>query len=99
MYDFVETERPPKNRRRLGDPDLDWDGPLENALLKTLETKKAIRVPLYMFHSSPAKGRLWKDGYEVKHRVLRPDCMYVAAWLEVGLRRLANLPRSYVEGP
>lgn len=81
-FAFDEIDRPERNRRKLGDPELDWDADLEAALLKTLETKRAIKVPLFMFHSSPVKGRLWQAGYDVKHRVLRPACFYVATWLE-----------------
>ena len=81
-YLFEEIDRPARCRRKLGDPELDWDAPLEAALLETLKTKKAIMVPLHMFHSSPAKGRLWSKGYEVKHRVIRPACLYVATWIE-----------------
>lgn len=81
MTTFPEIVRPPKNRRRLADPELDaWDADLEEALLGTLYSTRAIQVPLAMFHSSPAKGRLWKRGYRVLHRVT-PDRQYAAAWV------------------
>ena len=77
---FRECERPPKNRRHITDTDLDWDQELEDALRGTLVSGKAIVVALSHFHSSPAKGRLWKEGFRVTHRVL-PDRETVAAWL------------------
>jgi hypothetical protein len=79
---FSIIDRPPINRRRLGDIELEeMDSELEKALLATLGTGKAIRVPLWRFHSSPAKGRIWKRGLSVRHRVL-PDRRSVAAWVE-----------------
>ena len=80
---FEEIERPPRNRRHISDTDLDWDTDIETALLGTLASKKAVAIPLHRFHSSPAKGRLWKAGYHVAHRVL-PSRSTVAAWLEGG---------------
>lgn len=74
-------QRPPRNRRQLGDPDLDWDLDLEDALFSTLDTDKSRRVELSVFHSSPCKGRLWSLGFKVHHRVL-PDKQWVAAWIE-----------------
>lgn len=78
---FEEIERPEKCRRHISDEDMCWDTELEAALLKTIETKKAIVLPLARFHSSPAKGRLWKLGYSVRHRVL-PGRLTVGAWVE-----------------
>ena len=75
---FDEIDRPPRNKRKLGE-DMPWDHALQNALLATLDSGKAIRVSLVMFHSSPAKGRLWKQGIAVRHRV-QGD--WVAAWCE-----------------
>lgn len=77
---YESIERPPRNRRHLTDADLDYDQDVEQALLGTL-TGGAISIPLWKFHSSPAKGRLWAKDYKVKHRVL-PDRQTVAAWLE-----------------
>ena len=70
-------DRPTRNKRRIGDA---GDEELELALLHTLDHGKAIKVPLAFFHSSPAKGRLWKKGFRVLHRVL-PDRLNVGAWL------------------
>lgn len=78
IYEVIE--RPHKNRRHLNDTDLDWDQDVEDQLLDTLTTGKAIRLSLAKFHSSPAKGRLWAQGYRVLHRVL-PNRQEVAAWL------------------
>jgi hypothetical protein len=72
-------DRPPRNRRALGGP---GDETLEAELLATLNTGRAIRVGLSFFHTSPAKGRLWKRGYRVLHRVLA-DREHVGAWVEV----------------
>lgn len=79
MY-FELIDRPEKNKRSIGD-DMDWDADLELALKETLtQTGKAVVVPLWIFHSSPAKGRLWSKGYKVRHRVM-PDKQHVAAWV------------------
>jgi len=78
---FREIERPARNRRHITDNDLEWDQDLEDALRATLVSGKAIVVALPLFHSSPAKGRLWREGYRVTHRVL-PDRITVAAWLD-----------------
>lgn len=75
---FESIDRPPNNRRKLGE--LEYDTELEEALLSTYTTGKAIRVSLSRFHCSPAKGRLWTAGYKVHHRVL-PDRNSVAAWV------------------
>lgn len=77
---FEIIDRPEKNRHKNSD-DLEYDHHLESSLMDTLESGRAIRVPLGIFHSSPAKGRLWKKGYQVRHRVL-PDREHVAAWIE-----------------
>jgi len=76
---FDEVDRPPKNRRHITDTDMDWDKGLEEALLTTVITGRAISVPLAKFHTSPAKGRLWKKGYKVHHRVIGDNA---AAWIE-----------------
>jgi len=76
--EFRLIDRPPRNRRKL--VELEYDDELEVGLLHTLFTTKAIVVGLARFHSSPAKGRLWKQGYKVHHRVLN-DRNTVAAWL------------------
>lgn len=81
------AERPPRNRASLGAP---GDDDLEAALLNTFYLGNAIRVPLAFFHTSPAKGRLWKRGWRVLHRVL-PDRESVAAWVERGVPRLGNM--------
>lgn len=80
MNDFEIIDRPEKNRHRIKN-DLGYGYDLERALLDTLLHGRAIKVPLGMFHSSPAKGRLWLQGYSVRHRVL-DDKEHVAAWLE-----------------
>ena len=78
---FPLIDRPPKNRRHITDDDLDWHADLEEALLATQASGRAIRLPLWQFHSSPAKGRLWKRGFRVAHRVLS-DRQTVAAWVQ-----------------
>lgn len=77
---FATMERPPRNRRTLGDA---GDEELEKGLVETLNTTRAIVVGLAYFHTSPAKGRLWMKGYRVLHRVLS-DRQTVAAWVELG---------------
>lgn len=79
---YPEIDRPPRNRRKLNDPDMIWDEGLEAALNSTISSGKAIIVELWKFHSSPAKGRLWAAGWKVKHRVLQ-DLRHVAAWIEI----------------
>ena len=75
---WPEIDRPTKNKRtKPGDYDVD----LEKDLRYTMITNKAIVVPLWLFHSSPAKGRIWKDGFSVRHRVMT-DRQTVAAWVE-----------------
>jgi hypothetical protein len=81
MRYFKLVDRPPRNRRSITDKDMEWDEDLETALLGTLTNGKAILIDLGLFHSSPAKGRLWKNGYKVHHRV-NDDRETVAAWLE-----------------
>ena len=82
IFTYSEINRPPRNRRTLDDPDLErMDTDIEAALKTTLKTKLAVRMLLWQFHSSPAKGRLWKQGYRVLHRVL-PNRREVGAWLE-----------------
>jgi len=78
---FEIIDRPEKNRHRLRDDDLNYDFEIESALMRTLEHGRAIKLTLALFHSSPAKGRLWLKGYRVRHRVLE-DREHVAAWLE-----------------
>lgn len=80
MTDWEIIDRPPKNRHSLAE-DMDYDMRLEAGLLSTLDHGRAIKVPLSRFHCSPAKGRLWKRGFAVRHRVL-PDKLSVAAWIE-----------------
>lgn len=73
--------RPKMNRRVVDDPQhRQWDLDLEYALLNTAGTGTSIKVPLVKFHRSPSKGRLWKKGWSVKHRLLPDDT--VAAWVE-----------------
>lgn len=90
---FPEVERPPRNRRRLGDADMDWDNDLQDALLATLTTGKAISLKLSHFHSSPAKGRIWnmepRGHLRVHHRVM-PDRETVAAWVAKPAEGLPN---------
>jgi len=82
VFNYTEMDRPPKNRRTLADSDLDdMDNDIQFALTQTLKTKRAVRMLLWQFHSSPAKGRLWAMGYRVLHRVL-PNRREVAAWIE-----------------
>ena len=88
---FTEVDRPERNDRTIGD-DGNSDLELENALLHTSETGRAVVLPLGQFHSSPAKGRLWTKGYSVRHRRIAG---FVVAWVEwVGLpvrkRKLAE---------
>ena len=83
MDTYELIERPPRNRRRLHDPSMDWDNDLKVALLETHVNGRAIKLPLWRFHSSPAKGHLWAHGFKVRHRVL-PDRQTVAAWCELG---------------
>jgi len=80
MTYFPQVARPARNRRSIHDEDMDWDADLERALLDTLRTGMAVQLPLWQFHSSPAKGRLWKKGWKVAHRVLS-DRQTVAAWV------------------
>ena len=74
------VDRPAKNTRTIHSPS-DWDTDLEEALLSTRYNQQAVKTGLALFHSSPAKGRLWMKGYKVKHRVM-PDRQHVLAWLE-----------------
>jgi|SRR5215475_5557648 len=78
--DFEFIDRPERNRHRKP---LKYDDDLVNALLQTVGNGRAIKVLLSRFHSSPAKGRIWKKwpGYHVYHRVLSDD-QHVAAWVE-----------------
>jgi hypothetical protein len=78
--DFEIIDRPEINRNKIKN-DLNYDNELEAALLGTLDTGRAIKVTLSMFHCSPAKGRLWLKGHRVRHRVL-PDREHVGAWVE-----------------
>ncbi len=80
MRNFEIIDRPEKNRHK-NCHDLNYDSEIESALLRTLEHGRAIKLTLALFHSSPAKGRLWLKGYRVRHRVLE-DREHVAAWLE-----------------
>jgi len=85
-FDYREVTRPPQNRRTLADPDLDdMDRAIEAALLTTLTTGLGIEMLLWQFHSTPVKGRLWKRGYRVLHRVLR-NRRQVVAWLEEDMK-------------
>ena len=79
MLLFSLVDRPSENRKRA--PYTKIDQEVERALIYTYLTSKAARIPLGLFHSSPAKGRLWKRGYRVRHRVL-PSRLHVAAWIE-----------------
>jgi hypothetical protein len=83
---FTKIGTRPPRARRLANPTAD-DLELENALMHTYNDG-AIIVPLAFFHSSPAKGRLWKNGYALKHRVLA-DRQNVAAWVESGVAPMA----------
>jgi len=78
MFEIID--RPKRNRHKIKN-DLDYDGEIEAALLRTLDHGRAIKLSLGIFHSSPAKGRLWLKGYSVRHRVLS-DKENVAAWIE-----------------
>lgn len=78
---FEVIDRPEKNRHKTSD-DLGYDIDLEAALMETIQHGRAIKVRLGLFHSSPAKGRLWLKGYSVRHRVLG-DREHVAAWIEI----------------
>ena len=80
MRQWEIIDRPERNRHSLRE-DMDYDAHLESGLLATLDHGRAIKVPLARFHCSPAKGRLWKRGFAVRHRVL-PDKQSVAAWIE-----------------
>ena len=75
------VERPVGNKRSIHE-DMDWDRDLERALETTLINGLAVRVDLALFHSSPAKGRIWKRGLKLKHRVLS-DRQTVLAWVEL----------------
>ena len=91
MEYFKTVPRPERNRRKIGDEELDWDTELEAALMETLNTGNAIEADLALFHSSPAKGRLWARGYALRHRV-NQDRRRVAAWIEkVDVREDAEL--------
>jgi hypothetical protein len=80
-FEYREVTRPPVNRRTLADPELDdMDKDIEAALLTTLKTGLGIEMLLWQFHSTPVKGRLWKRGYRVLHRV-RHNRRQVVAWL------------------
>ena len=74
---FPVVDRPARTRLHGA-----TDTRLERALLTTLDTGRAIRVPLSRFHSSPAKGHLFKAGYRVLHRVSSRWGEFVDAWLE-----------------
>jgi hypothetical protein len=76
------VDRPPRNRRRLGDPDLDWDTDLEAALIATVDTGKGLRMPTLLLHSTPVKGRVWALDYRLAHRTVPPDKQWSVAWLE-----------------
>lgn len=80
---FPKTDRPPKNRRTIADDDLDYDHDVEDALRDTAGTADAVVIPLHIFHSSPAKGRLWKQGWRILHSVQLPKRTHVAAWVEL----------------
>ncbi len=78
-----ECDRPPKNRRHISDTDMAWDTEAEDALLRTVGTPRAVTMTLCRFHSTPAKGRLWKKGYRLHHAHLHDGGVcYVAAWLD-----------------
>src|SRR5262245_53844872 len=78
--EFEIIDRPARNTRRIRN-NLSYDLEVERALLDTLRHGRAVKLSLGLFHSSPAKGRLWLKGYSVRHRVLE-DRENVAAWIE-----------------
>lgn len=78
---FPQIDRPQTNTRRAPG---DWDVDVELSLRSTLATAQAVVIPLWQFHSSPAKGRLWAEGFSVKHRV-QDNRQDVSAWLVVPL--------------
>lgn len=77
---FETVERPATNKRggRVTRP---IDAEVETALYNTLYDGTAVKMPLYVFHSTPAKGRLWKAGLSVRHRVTASG-KSVLAWVE-----------------
>jgi len=86
---FKEIERPKTRatRHELSGYDLE----LEWAIRHTASTKKAIVVSLGEFHSSPAKSRLWGQGFSVRHR---RDGNLVTVWADyvgLSLRRSAQV--------
>ena len=91
---YQEIERPPITRRKLAD--MDWHVELEAALLSTIITGKAVSVPLWQFHSSPAKGRLYSKGFRVRHRVLA-DHHTVAAWIEAPREDHQSVPSELAD--
>jgi hypothetical protein len=78
MFDIQFVKRP--EGKRLHNAIEDYDRKLYEALLVTLDGT-AVLCDLGMFHSSPAKGLLWKAGYRVKHRV-SAGRSNVYAWIE-----------------
>lgn len=81
---FEIMERPPITCHKRN---KEWENQhkaLEDALMATLDTEKAIRVPLYLFHRSGCKIKLWKKGYSVRHRVCK-DNISVVAWVLPGV--------------
>lgn len=87
---FEVIDRPARtSRRHLSE--FDWDSDVQSALESTLTSGKAVVMPLWKFHSTPAKGRLWIEGFKVKHRVL-PDRQHVAAWIEQPNPFVVGLP-------
>jgi len=63
MFEVVDR---PKKRSTFESTLFDIE--LESALRATAWTGKGIVVPLGLFNSSPAKSRLWANGYALKHR-------------------------------
>lgn len=76
---FPTMPRPPRVRNNNPGDFQDWEIELENDLIRTRDTGLAVVVTLEQFHSSPIKGRLWRKGYSVRHRVIGSN---VAAWVE-----------------
>jgi hypothetical protein len=77
---FEQVERPKRDKATRGGGWSTIDDALMEELVETTHNNKAIKIDLALFHSSPAKGKLHREGYRVRHRVL-PDGRHVAAWL------------------
>ena len=74
---FEHTDVRPSLTRRTASEMQGIDVDVEVALYSTLSGGATI-IPLKVFHSSPAKGRVFLRGFKLKHRV-RGDMVH--AWL------------------